>query len=64
LKLPLVDLNDTDPFPGIPKIRPDNIAIGHLGAEHLLERGFRALGFYASRTRAGRANAARVFLRR
>lgn len=45
LKIPLVDLNDTEPFPGVPKIRPDNTAIGHLGAEHLMERGFRTLGF-------------------
>lgn len=45
LKLPLVDLNDTPPFPGVPKIRPDNVAIGHLGAEHFLERGYRHFGF-------------------
>ncbi len=45
LKIPLVDLNDTPPFPGIPKIRPDNVAIGHLAAEHLLERGFDRFGF-------------------
>jgi LacI family transcriptional regulator len=43
--IPLVDLNDTAPAPGIPKIRPDNTALGHLGAEHLLERGFRHFGF-------------------
>lgn len=45
LKLPLVDLNDTDPFPGVPKIRPDNIGLGHLGAEHFIERGFLHFGF-------------------
>jgi LacI family transcriptional regulator len=45
LKLPLVDLNDTDPFPGVPKIRPDNIGFGHLGAEHFIERGFQHFGF-------------------
>lgn len=45
LNLPLVDLNDTAPFGGVPKFRPDNISIGHLGAEHLLERGFRHFGF-------------------
>lgn len=45
LKIPLVDLNDIPPFPGVPKIRPDNVAIGHLGAEHLIERGFDRLGF-------------------
>lgn len=45
LGLPLVDLNDTAPTHGVPKIRPDNIAIGHLGAEHLLERGFRHFAY-------------------
>lgn len=45
LKLPLVDLNDSAPFPGVPKIRPDNVGIGHLGAEHFIERGHRSFGF-------------------
>ena len=45
LKLPLIDLNDSEPFPGVPKFRPDNQSIGHLGAEHLLERGFRHFGY-------------------
>lgn len=43
--IPLVDLNDMPAFPGIPKIRPDNIALGHLGAEHFLERGFVNLAY-------------------
>ena len=45
VKLPLVDLNDTDPFPGVPKIRPDNVGLGHLGAEHFIERGYQNFGF-------------------
>lgn len=45
LKIPLVDLNDCPVFPGVPKIRPDNVVIGHLGAEHFLERGFYHFGF-------------------
>lgn len=46
LGIPLVDLNDdVAPFPGVPKIRPHNEAIGHLGAEHLLERGFRHFAY-------------------
>ena len=45
LKLPLVDLNDTAPTPGVPKIRPDNVAMGHFGAEHFIERGYRHFGF-------------------
>ena len=43
--IPLVDLNDTAPFAGVPKIRPDNTAVGRLGAEHFLERGFRHFAF-------------------
>lgn len=45
LRLPLVDLNDVPPFPGVPKIRPDNVALGHYGAEHFLERGYRHFAF-------------------
>jgi len=45
LGIPLVDLNDTAVFPGVPKIRPDNVSVGHLGAEHFLERGFRHFAF-------------------
>lgn len=45
LKIPLVDLNDVALYPGVPKIRPDNVALGHLGAEHFLERGHQHFGF-------------------
>src|SRR5205085_682202 len=45
LKIPLVDLNDSEPFPEVPKIRPDNHALGHLGAEHFIERGYAHFGF-------------------
>ncbi len=45
LNVPLVDLNDTPLFSGVPKIRPDNTAIGHLGAEHFIERGYHHFGF-------------------
>lgn len=45
LGLPLVDLNDCPPVPGVPKIRPDNTAMGHMGAEHFIERGYRHFGF-------------------
>lgn len=45
LGIPLVDLNDTPPHPGVPKLRPDNAEIGRLGAEHFLERGYASFGF-------------------
>ncbi len=43
--IPLVDLNDFPAIEGVPKIRPDNITIGHLAAEHFLERGYQHFGF-------------------
>jgi len=45
LQIPLIDLFDGIPLPGVLKIRPDNRAIGHLGAEHLMERRFRNFAF-------------------
>jgi LacI family transcriptional regulator len=45
LKIPLVDLNDRSALPGVHQIRPDNVAIGHMGAEHFIERGYRNFGF-------------------
>jgi len=44
-RLPLVDLNDCPAFPRVPKIRPDNHAVGHMAAEDLHERGYRHLYF-------------------
>ncbi|HEY3756199.1 MAG TPA: DNA-binding transcriptional regulator [Opitutaceae bacterium] len=43
--VPLVDLNDSEPFDGVPKIRPDNVGIGHMGAEHFIERGYSHFAF-------------------
>jgi LacI family transcriptional regulator len=45
LCLPLVDLDDSAFGPPRPRVQPDNVAIGHLGAEHFLERDFRHFGF-------------------
>jgi LacI family transcriptional regulator len=45
LGIPLVDMNDCELFRGVPKVRPDNAGIGHLGAEHFLERGHSNFGF-------------------
>lgn len=45
LQIPVVDLNDEPGPPGLAKIRPDNRAVGHMGAEHFLERGFKNFAF-------------------
>jgi LacI family transcriptional regulator len=44
--IPCVDLSDDDVITeGIPKIAPDNIAVGHKGAEHFIERGYQHFAF-------------------
>ncbi len=64
-RIPLIDLNDSPPIHGFPKIRPDNVAIGHMGAEHFLERGFKNFAFcgltetWAQERRAGFVEALR-----
>lgn len=45
LGVPVVELWDSPLNRGVPKVRPDNIAIGHMAAEHLLENRFRHFGF-------------------
>lgn len=45
MKVPVVDLNSLHCDLELPRIRSDNRAIGRLGAEHLLERGFRHFAY-------------------
>jgi LacI family transcriptional regulator len=45
LDVPLVDLDDSPQYAGVSKIRPDNMALGTMGGECLLSRGFRSFGF-------------------
>jgi LacI family transcriptional regulator len=45
LRLPLVDLANSEPVPGVSKVRPDDGGIGQLGATYLLERRFGHFGF-------------------
>jgi LacI family transcriptional regulator len=42
---PVVDLNDLHDDLGFTHIRSDHVAIGRMAADHLVERGFRRLGF-------------------
>ncbi len=46
LLVPLVDLGDGLVDRNVAKIRPDNVAIGHVGAEFFMERKFRNFAFY------------------
>jgi LacI family transcriptional regulator len=44
--VPCVDLEDSgNRLAGAPKLRPDNVAIGHMGGEHFLDRGYGHFGF-------------------
>ncbi|MCA9070768.1 MAG: substrate-binding domain-containing protein, partial [Planctomycetaceae bacterium] len=43
--VPLVDVTDRRGNWGLNQIRSDDAAIGRMGAEHLLERGFRRFGY-------------------
>lgn len=43
--VPLVDVTDRRGELGPPQVRSDDAAIGRMGAEHLLERGFERFGF-------------------
>ncbi|ACB75077.1 XylR family transcriptional regulator [Opitutus terrae] len=45
LGIPLVDLSDAPPMPHVSKIRADNAALGQMGAEYFLERGYRHFAF-------------------
>jgi len=45
LFLPIIDLSDSATGRGVSKIRPDNIAVGHLGAEYFMDRKFRNFAF-------------------
>ena len=44
LSIPIVDVSCSYPMP-IPRVAPDNAAIGRLAAKHFLERGHRNLAF-------------------
>ncbi len=45
LDVPMVDLADSPPILGVPKLRPDNRAVGEMGAVFFLKRRFRSFGF-------------------
>ncbi|MFT3830674.1 MAG: DNA-binding transcriptional regulator [Opitutaceae bacterium] len=52
LHVPLIDLDDTPPYCGVSKIRCDHAALGALGAECFLDRGFSQAAFVGSEEHA------------
>jgi LacI family transcriptional regulator len=46
LRCPVVNLTGTLRDTGLPTVRNDNVLIGRLAADHLLERGFRRFAYY------------------
>lgn len=66
-RVPLVDLDDSPPYAGVSKVRCDHAAVGALGAECFLDRGFRSFAFvgcgepaWARERQAGFAEAVRL----
>lgn len=47
-RVPIVDLDETPPFSGVSKIRSDHGAVGAMGAECFLDRGFAHFAFVGS----------------
>ncbi len=45
LGIPLVDVNNAKPLPGVPNICLDNEGVGAAGARHFVDRGFRHYAF-------------------
>lgn len=45
-KVPVVSITDADEWAELPRATDDNLAIGRMGAEYLLERGFSELAFF------------------
>lgn len=45
--IPAVNVSSSYDPPPFPSILPDNLAIGRMAAEHLLQRGIREFGYYA-----------------
>jgi LacI family transcriptional regulator len=43
--VPLIDVNNARPFPGVPNVALNNVAVGQLGGEHFIDRGFVNYGF-------------------
>jgi LacI family transcriptional regulator len=48
LGAPTVNVGDAEPLEGVASVLSDHVTIGRMGAEHLMDRGFRHFGFYGA----------------
>lgn len=62
--VPLVEVTDRRGDGDLPQVRSDDQAIGCLGAEHLLERGFRRFAFCGFRNEAWSERRGKAFVER
>jgi LacI family transcriptional regulator len=51
-RVPVVNISSSIPDVGLPTVINDDLAVGRIGADHLLRRGYRTLLFYAPDRRA------------
>ena len=49
LRIPIVNISSTLAHAGVPRVSVDNLAIGRLAAQHLLDCGFKRLAYYGVR---------------
>lgn len=60
--VPLVEVTDRHGESSLPQVRSDDAAIGRMGAEHLLERGFQRFGFCGFKSEAWSIRREKAFL--
>lgn len=46
LKIPLIDINNCEPYANVANVELDNVKVGRCGAAHFIERGFQHFGFF------------------
>ena len=60
--VPLVEVTDRRGDSDLPQVRSDDAAIGRIGAEHVIERGFRRFGFCGFKSEAWSTRRERAFV--
>jgi len=62
LGVPVVNVSSSRADAEWPRVTPDDVAVGRMAAEHLLERGFRAFGFFTNERLGWSADRERGFV--